>query len=173
MIDGAVMDIDSDLGDTITIDTNNTLFICMGAFEEDLVEEKHPGFNNINYKPKRKDLTYESLIKWGCEKQLAARFCQIVNFNEVTEEVLEKIIDKYIKQYSKSLNCKIIMSKTYRDELKKTFDKNYGIRNIRSMIWRDLQIPYLHIENPYSEYIYLQKVSKNGLVKTKQKEINK
>lgn len=171
MIDGAVMSIKDEMS-CASVDTNNTLFICMGAFEKEQVEEKHPGFNNENCMSERKDLTYDLLIKWGCERQLAARFCQIINFNQITDEVLEKIINKYIKQYKKSLNCNIIASTSYKKGLKSLYDRRYGTRNIRSMIWRDLQVPYLNMKNKQQQYISLNKISENGVLKTKKKKVN-
>ena len=172
MIDGAIMEVESEMGGMAEVDTRNTLFICMGAFEKEQKEEKHPGFNNVNCMPEQKKLDDDGLIEWGCERQLATRFCQIINFNRITDEVLDKIITKYIKEYNNSLGCTIKVSANYKKNIKKMYDERNGTRNIRAMIWRDIQVPYIHIKNINNQYIYLNNVSQNGVIKQIKKSKN-
>lgn len=150
MLDGAAMEVKMEeaggISYSLPVDTNNTMFICMGAFEKEVKDHRTGlGFNAEEIHKKEK-LTFESLIKWGGERQLIARFCDLVEFNPITPEVICKIIEKYKIQYENELNHKIEITESYKKNLVKKFDKNFGARNIRNQIWQDLQDQYFEKE---------------------------
>lgn len=143
---------------TITINTNNILFICGGAFTgiNDIIKNRLGikksntiGFNTGNADNKKKEksvenlkVTSEDLVKFGLIEELVGRLPLITTLNKLTEKDLLNILTKsknsIIEQY-KALFKIDNVSLEFEEEalsyiVKEALKKNVGARGLRGIV---------------------------------------
>ena len=146
LIEGSVYTKKDKNGKKMLVDTSNTLFIAMGAFQdirENQIREscKSIGFSNQEKaSPKNvySEITEEDIIKCGAQVELVGRFEKTVNYSRLSRKSLELIINKVANELLDFENWKISISKKSVDELIKYIDNDRGIRFIRAKLSNSL-----------------------------------
>ena len=149
-------------GKDYTINTQNMLFICCGAFEglEDIIK-KRLNINNVigfntQQEPETQDIlkqvTEDDLIEYGINTQLIGRMGTICVLNDLTEDILKEIIlnsdNSPIKAMNRLINTtqnvKISISDTAAATLaRQCIDKGTGARGLAQVV-NSLLIPHLY-----------------------------
>jgi len=128
----------------IYINTANTLFIGMGAFQD--IRDKHIakhkrsiGFSLCN--PESQDLfeqddtiTAEDIMEHGAQIEFIGRFERVINYSKLTKESLRLIAEKIAKEIAPIPNCNISLSETVFDELLDFIDNERGVRLIQGKL---------------------------------------
>lgn len=132
------------------IDTNNTLFIGAGAFQElrsQRIETKKSriGFLNEDENTESdrdiefKDITIQDMMKAGAMKELMGRFTSVVNYHELSRDCVNTLVRRYADEYEKQLGCKISISADFSNVLYKEYkESSLGCRVLKSEIWNRL-----------------------------------
>lgn len=160
-IEGTTMTVTS-AGKDYTINTQNMLFICTGAFDglEDIIKKRLNinnmiGFNTQQEQGKEgilKEVIEDDLIEYGMSAQLVGRMGTICVLNPLTEDILKEIVlnsdNSPIKAMNRIINTtqnvKISISDTAAATLaQQCIDKGTGARGLAQVINR-LLIPYLY-----------------------------
>ncbi|UOF94654.1 MAG: ATP-dependent Clp protease ATP-binding subunit ClpX [Bacteroides sp.] len=140
--------------ETISLNTNNILFICGGSFEgidkiiSNRISKNHIGYgidnksNNIyNYNNLVKNIIPDDLRSFGLIPELIGRLPFIAVLNSLSKELLENILinsnNSIIKQYQSILEYDDINISFDREVLKyiinKSLDYNLGVRGLKSI----------------------------------------
>ena len=133
------------------IDTGNTLFIAMGAFDacrqKKSIREKHVGFGQMSYEGEKHYtyITREDMIDLGACYELIGRFSSIINYHELSEETIDEIIDEMVKKVSRGFECKVSISANMRNALHYNANSKYGCRILESMIRENAMQEYLKL----------------------------
>ncbi len=146
MVEGTVMEIDGNM-----IDTNRTMFVGVGSFQ-DLREEnkKKKEKNTLGFSGRidnceavreeiYKDLTFEDVIEYGLLAELAGRFTFILNFNKISKMEMSEIIKMNVETIKKELDVDIVMMSWAEEEL---IEEAYGERGVRGVINKIKQLCY-------------------------------
>lgn len=169
------------------IDTGNTLFIAMGAFDacrqKKSIREKHVGFGQMSYEGEKHYtyITREDMIDLGACYELIGRFSSIINYHELSEETVDEIIDVMVKKVSRGFECKVGISGNMRNVLHDNANSKYGCRILESMIRENAMQEYLKLlksDVAISEYeILIEDIGKtvsfpvkSGIAKSEENE---
>ena len=127
-----------------TINTENTLFIALGSFDEirrkrgEISKREIKGFGSqeekkeiLHYEP----ITKEDMIELGGIYELLGRFPLVVNYQKLSREAAILIIDKIRKEIGNGFGMPIEISKDYQEKLIASVNTEYGCRQITSMIY--------------------------------------
>jgi ATP-dependent protease Clp ATPase subunit len=131
-----------------TIDTNRTLFIGLGAFDEirkrKSKKESEHTVNHIGFIPEKcttkhhihsdADITREDLFDAGISAQFIGRFGTIVNFHEINKSVFKKLITKICDEYAKQYLITLEATDKAVNEYYKMLSSPYGVRGIKHSI---------------------------------------
>ena len=160
------------------INTGNTLFIAMGAFDacrkKKAVVEKHVGFGQTNQGGEKHYayITRADMIDLGACYELVGRFSSVINYHELAEDTVDEIIDGMMEHVSSGLDCIVRISEKMRKILHNNANSQYGCRIIESIIRENAMFEYLNIlkenQNPEDYEIIIEDVEK-----TKRKRIRK
>jgi len=145
---------------SITIDTNNTFFIGLGAF--DFVRDaKQNAAVEIGFGAKHKeadhydDITREDLIEAGAIYEFVGRFSSIYSYHRLSEKAVRKIINLIIRQESEMMDIDVQVKEVYVKELVEASNTKYGCRLIRSMLRERMLEQYMSLkEHGYSNKEY-------------------
>lgn len=160
-IEGTTMTVTA-AGKDYTINTQNMLFICCGAFEglEDIIK-KRLNINNVigfntQQEPETQDIlkqvTEDDLIEYGINTQLIGRMGTICVLNSLTEDILKEIIlnsdNSPVKAMNRLINTtqnvKISISETAAATLaRQCITKGTGARGLAQVVNR-LLIPHIY-----------------------------
>ena len=160
-IEGTTMTVTAG-GKDYTINTQNMLFICCGAFEglEDIIK-KRLNINNVigfntQQEPETQDILKQAieddLIEYGINTQLIGRMGTICVLNDLTEDILKEIIlnsdNSPIKAMNRIINTtqnvKISISESAAATLaRQCIDKGTGARGLAQVV-NSLLIPHLY-----------------------------
>lgn len=137
-------------GKTVTLNTNNILFICGGAFPSltgsDASQNKPIGFQQGSTETpginKTAGITHESLIEYGMMQELIGRLPVIVTLNALQEEDLLRILtepeDAIIKEYEllfeKDNVALTFEEDALREIAKISLAKGTGARELRAIL---------------------------------------
>lgn len=129
--------------DTFTVNTENTLFIALGSFNEvrkergELRKKAISGFGKetvkeviSHYEP----ITKEDMIRLGGSYELLGRFPIVVNFRRLDVKSIDCIIDKITFRLQEDLAVGIFITDEFREVLRKEANSEYGCRKLESMI---------------------------------------
>lgn len=132
-----------------SVDTNNTLFIASGSFNECRKTKgeviKRAGFESENeggaehYTP----ITKQDVIDLGASYELLGRFPLFINFGKLSDGAVNIIIDKEIEKLHKNMGIFIRISDEFRNELRKSANSEYGCRQISSMLNETIMPAYI------------------------------
>lgn len=127
-----------------TINTENTLFIALGSFDEirrrrgEISKREIKGFGSpgekkeiLHYEP----ITKEDMIELGGIYELLGRFPLVINYQKLSREAAILIIDKIRKEIGNGFGMPIEISKDYQEKLIASVNTEYGCRQITSMIY--------------------------------------
>ena len=134
------------------IDTNNTLFIALGAFDtcrENKSEEiKHIGFGAVNEggEDHYAAINRQDIIDLGASYELLGRFGTIVNYHKLSKEVVDRIINGMAKEVGQSIGSYVKISDDFRNELRENANSKFGCRLLKSMINDSAMEAYLEIQ---------------------------
>ncbi len=147
---------------TTTIDTNNTLFIGLGAFdfirEEKRNVEKELGFGSCaeNKEVDHYDvITREDLIDAGAIYEFVGRFSAIYSYHRLADKDVRKIIRLLADEEAKMMGIEVRIEEPYIKELLRESNSKYGCRLIRSMLRERLLRQYMTLkEHGYTAHRY-------------------
>ncbi len=134
------------------IDTNNTLFIALGAFdacrENKSVEIKHIGFGaeNEGGEDHYADINRKDIIDIGASYELLGRFGTIVNYHKLSDKVVDGIINGMAKEIGQSIGAYVKIHDDFRKELRENANSKFGCRLLKSMINDSAMEAYLEIQ---------------------------
>lgn len=129
------------------IDTNNTMFIGLGAFDyfrkRKSNEKSEIGFGSVQKKQDHYDrISRRGMIEAGGSYEFIGRFASVFNYHKLTDHDTEEIIHLMQTKEEESLNIKIEI----RDDALKTFvsmnNSQFGCRLIRSAIHDRVMVQY-------------------------------
>lgn len=118
------------------INTENTLFIACGAFNECRKEKgvitKHVGFERTTEygSDHYTTITKQDMIELGASYELLGRFPLLVNFQKLSEEAVDLVIDKSLKNLRKDLGIYVNVAHEYRKKLHMQANTEYGCRQL-------------------------------------------
>ncbi len=168
------------------VNTANTLFIGMGAFQdirECRLKSKSStiGFGtngNLAEEYSVFDaITDQDMVNYGAQAELIGRFEKIVNYSKLDKKALEKIIVKLSTEILPFPDWEIFISDFALNELMKFIDNERGIRFIRSKISDaiDSVLPTIFKEeyNDFIYEIYVDSLTKVSFLSYKREKKNK
>ena len=139
------------------INTENTLFIGLGAFDECRkkkgIEIKHIGFGQENEKGEDhySPITREDIINLGGSYELLGRFGTIVNYNKLPQNIIDEIIDDCTLDLMMSTNLDIVITDDFRERIREKANTEFGCRIIRGILTDAVMNAYIDIKNNESE----------------------
>lgn len=152
MVEGTVRKIDEN--NSSTFDTNKTMFVFMGAFQ-DLRERKalrktaHStaiGFSDTEHTGAEQyadvfyaDITIEDMIEYGMLEELAGRITRVVNFHRISENEMRRLIRLKAEEISKEFGVITEFSEQAYDELLNQAYTNLGVRRPMNIIRECIQ----------------------------------
>jgi len=103
LIEGTVLKIDDDMGDTVDFDTKDILFICSGAFVglDDIIRKNRSktaiGINatlntKTSFSQTVKSATPEDFIKYGLIPEFVGRCPVVVVFDDLTNDMILRVL---------------------------------------------------------------------------------
>ncbi len=134
-----------------TVDTNNTLFIGLGAFDfyrnEKAAEANEIGFG-ADYKERNHYdyITREDLIEAGGCYELIGRISTIINYHMLSEKDIRKIINLIRQNEEKSLNLIIDIKENFVKDLVAMNNSKFGCRLIRSAMHDRIMSQYKNMK---------------------------
>lgn len=151
-----------------TIDTNNTMFIGLGSFDE-CRGKKEAKPNGIGFFADTKEdvdhydkITREDIIELGALNEFLGRFPIIVNYHKLGAEAIDKIIDGIVYDLEDDYNCRIVISKKMREQLHQNSNSKFGCRLIDTKLRETIMYAYvdLLLRNNLDEdaTIYLEEI---------------
>lgn len=133
------------------IDTGNTMFVAMGAFDscrqKKSMGEKHIGFGQSNTEGENHyaKITREDMIELGGCYELIGRFSSIVNYHELSYEIVDEIIDGMVRKVADSIGCRLGITDDFRAALHKKANSKFGCRILESTIREYAMRGYLEL----------------------------
>ena len=165
-IEGVTVTVKTKDNKDYTINTENMLFICMGAFDglEDIIKKRIQPDNMIGFCTTEqeetadntdnilKQVTEEDLIEYGANSQIIGRMNTIIALNTLTQETLQEIITQSHNSPIKSLNRLINTTQNVKISITdnatqaiaaEAIQKDTGARSLYNTIYT-LLIPYIY-----------------------------
>ncbi len=131
---------------SVIINTSNTLFIALGAFEEcrerKRKKAKPLGFVKGTLTLSEDIITRKDMVDIGGSTQLIGRFPVIVNFHKLDEKSIDQIINSLARKAEASFGCKINISKEFRAHLRSIAHSEFGCRLLYSEIFEAASAEY-------------------------------
>lgn len=133
---------DEDMGG-VTINTERTMFIAMGSFDEIRKERSEKRKKNISGfgEIKKSDfgdhydsIKKEDMIRLGASYELLGRFPILVNFRKLDDKSIDLVIDKIKTRIERDLGTEIVLNGAFRKKLHNEACSEYGCRKLESMI---------------------------------------
>lgn len=133
-------------GDNITINTENILFICGGAFEELTMTEKIKksglGFNSAPIEDETDKIDSKAIIKYGIIPELMGRFPIVAKLSALEIDDLKRILvepeNSVIQQYTDLIKIDNIDIKFTDSALKwiatKSYENKTGARGLKTIL---------------------------------------
>lgn len=150
----------------VTIDTSNTFFIAMGAFDY-FRNEKANEANEIGFGADYKEydhydyITREDIIEAGGCYELLGRISSIINFHPLSDKDTRKIIDLIRRKEESGLNLSIEIKENSIKELVALNNSKFGCRLIRSAMHDRVMMQYKNMKlkrlNPETYKIVLDR----------------
>ena len=120
----------------IRINTENTLFIAMGAF--DFLRNEKDNDRTISIgstKEKREhysEVTREEMLEAGAINEFIGRFHTVINYERLSEEAIHHIVDKNIREMEREFGVSIVVDKSvYRAAIANSNGK-FGCRSLKN-----------------------------------------
>ena len=154
-----------------TVNTGNTLFIALGAFDEcrerKEKEGKRIGFGENTNKDWYDLITRQDILDIGGSVQLIGRFSLIINYHRLSDEAIDRIIESFVRKTQNELGVKIELSPAFRQYLHGEANSNFGCRMLQSIIQENALNEYITImdENTKASVEKI-KILDNGTTKT-------
>lgn len=165
-IEGVTVTVKTKDNKDYTINTENMLFLCMGAFDglEDIIKKRIQPDNVIGFCTTEqeetadntdnilKQVTEEDLIEYGANSQIIGRMNTICVLNSLTQETLQEIITQSHNSPIKSLNRLINTTQNVKISItdsatqaiaEQAIQKDTGARSLYNTIYT-LLIPYVY-----------------------------
>ena len=143
-----------------TIDTNNTLFIAMGAFDFVRNEKDEEKVISIGRTVEKRDhfddISREEMLEAGALNELIGRFHTIINYHKLTEESVRRILNLNIAELSDEFGIPIVAAENFYSEMYAISNGKFGCRTLKNRL-RD-RIQALDME------IKFEGKSKNALI---------
>ena len=121
-----------------SIDTGNTLFIAMGAFDFLRKEkEEETSISVGETKEKREhfsDITREEMLEAGAINEFVGRFSSIINYHKLNEDAVRKIIDLNVREMEKEFVAKIEVDESVYEAIFNVSNGKFGCRTIKHLI---------------------------------------
>ena len=155
-------------GGSKSVDTNNTFFIGMGAFDYVRDSKKNAsielGFGADRRETDHYDvITREDLIDAGACYELVGRFSAIYSYHRLAEKDIRRIINMIVAQESAIMEVGVLIEEPFIRTLLKENNSKYGCRLIRSSIRERVLTQYKVIkERRYSKKHY--RIVLNGTI---------
>ena len=121
-----------------SVDTGNTLFIAMGAFDFLRNEKDEETSITIGEKKKKRehfsDITREEMLEAGAINEFVGRFSSIVNYHKLNEEAIRKIIDLNVRDMENEFMVKIDVDESVYNAVFKVSNGKFGCRTIKHLL---------------------------------------
>lgn len=174
LIEGSVVKVDDEYGDTVDFDTKNILFICSGAFVglDEIIRKNRSktgiGFGaslnaKLPFSQIVKDIRPDDLIKYGLIPEFVGRCPVTVVFDDITLDTMVRILkdpkNSIVEQFKALFKFEGVTldfdDKYLQNVAESCLKQKIGARGLRSIIEKDLQA---------TQFI-LPRLSKNGVNK--------
>lgn len=134
------------------IDTNNTMFIGMGSFDE-VRRRKEQKPNSIGFGGDFKKLGYshfdsisrQEMIELGAIYEFLGRFPIITNYYRLDAKSVNTIINGIIVKLEDCYDVEIKLGKKMREQLHENANSQFGCRLMESMIRETLMKGYINV----------------------------
>ena len=136
VIEGREVEIKKQSGRMTVINTENTLFIAMGAFDflrKEKEEEKSISFGKKNEKREHyADITREEMLEAGALNEFVGRFHTVINYHRLSEEAIRNIVNKNLSELEEEFHVSIVAEENvYRAIIDKSNGK-FGCRTLKN-----------------------------------------
>ncbi len=132
--------------DPSKVNTQNTLFIALGSFDEcrrrkkKRSETKAMGFGSklqeeYDSSEYYEEITRQDMLDLGALPELIGRFGHIVNYHALSRDGILAVIEKLREKVSKELSLNISISNKMYDALIETANTEYGCRDIERQLY--------------------------------------
>ena len=121
-----------------TVDTNNTLFIAMGAFDYVRNEKDDEKVISIGRTKDKRDhfdgISREEMLEAGAINELIGRFHTIINYHRLTEESVRKILQLNIAELSDEFGVPIVAAENFYTEMFEVSNGKFGCRTLKNRL---------------------------------------
>ncbi len=164
-----------------TIDTNNTMFLGLGAFDMCRTSREETRSHSLGFGTRDEeddltseelhyqDITREDMIKVGASYEFLGRFASVINYHELTRDAMERIIDMLRRRTEEAFGCSIELGPDMLEALCEKANGRYGCRMLGSLIHDTAMHGYLKMlmegGAPECYTIYLEEPEKASLKK--------
>lgn len=150
LIEGRIESAQQNVG-SVKIDTGNTLFIGLGAFnpcrKKKLEARQAIGFGQQTEEIAKyyDNITREDMVELGGSYELIGRFSSIINYYELSYEAVDEIINMQVEKVSKGYGYQIEIGSKMREYLHENANGKYGCRILESLLREKSMAGYLEI----------------------------
>lgn len=122
-------------GETVSVNTANTLFIGLGAFScaREKKKERKVGFETKT-ESWYSEISRQDVLDFGASEQLIGRFSVFVSYHELNNETCLKVIDAVKSKVENSMGVKITLGKKMKEQLLENANSGFGCRLFEAMI---------------------------------------
>lgn len=124
-----------------SLDTNNTLFIGLGSFDEcrKRRETKKGGlgfgsFASATESDHYHAISRDEMIDLGASYELLGRFQILANYYRLSEDAVEGLIQRFVEKTSDSLGVTVKITPEMKEELRALANGQYGCRMLENTI---------------------------------------
>ena len=127
----------------VRVNTNNTLFIAMGAFDFVRASKEEEKFISLGETKGKRDhfdgITREEMLEAGAVNELVGRFQSIINYHRLTEESVRKIVDLNVKELSEEFDINIFVRDDVYSAMYAVSNGKFGCRLLKSILRERVQ----------------------------------
>lgn len=184
MIEGSVIKVEDEFGDSTDFDTKNVLFICSGAFVglDEIIRKNRSKSSigigaqlnsKISFSHTVKTVTPEDFVKYGIIPEFVGRCPIIVVFDDLTPEIMVKILkepkNSIVSQFKSLFKYEGVTldfdDKYLLNVAEECLKQKVGARGLRSIMEKHLQQTQFVLPRLAKEGVNKIFVDANGIVK--------
>ena len=123
-------------GRVVTINTENTLFIAMGAFDFLRNEKDEDRSISIGTTKEKREhysgITREEMLEAGAINEFIGRFHTVINYNRLSEASVRNIINKNIAEMEEEFGLSIVAEDNVYEAIYKKANGKFGCRTMKN-----------------------------------------